>query len=106
MPLKKPDELSFVADPASRHDLEPAGDAAFLIKRREEFGPYLRAQREGRGLSLRGAARELGVPFSYVQRLETNRRAKPPGMPFLAKVAEVFDRPLSEVLTEAHRPRA
>ncbi len=102
MTFKKPDEVRFVAGAAAREGFEPVGNAAIVFRRRSpEFGPYLRKMRQARKLSIRQAVRELGIPFSTLQTLETNKRSGQPSMEFLTRVSEVYDRPLQEVLTKA-----
>lgn len=66
-----------------------------------EFGAYLKTLREGRGLSLRAAAEHLGVPFSYIQRLETRGRAAKPDLPLLERIAALYGVPAGEMETRA-----
>lgn len=65
------------------------------------FGAYMKGLRDGRGLSLRAAAAHLGVPFSYLQRLETGGRAAKPDLPLLEKMAALFGVAASEVEARA-----
>ena len=75
--------------------------AIYFREHKPTFGPYLRALRVERGLSLRDAAAQLGVPFSKLQKMETGGRFRLPGPHALATIADFFGRPHAEVLHEA-----
>ncbi|MEZ4241387.1 MAG: helix-turn-helix transcriptional regulator [Myxococcota bacterium] len=66
-----------------------------------ELGENLREWRTAKGLSLRAAAVELGLPYSVLQKLETGGRAKTPDVDFLERVALVYSVPTPEVLAAA-----
>ncbi len=65
------------------------------------LGRDMRRWRTAKGLSLRAAAGELDVPFSYLQKLETGGRAKPPTLVLLQRMAAVYDVPTAEVFRSA-----
>ena len=79
----------------------PVGEAAFFREHKASFGPYLRALREQRGLSLRDAAAQLGLSFAKLQKMETGGRFRLPNVAFLVAIADFYDRPAAEVLNEA-----
>ena len=54
------------------------------------FGVRLRRWRQAKGLSLRAAADRLEVAFSYLQKLETGARARPPSIALLQRTAPVY----------------
>ncbi len=66
-----------------------------------DLGEHLRTWRQDKGLSLRAAAAELDVAFSYLQKLETGGRAKPPTLVLLQRMAAVYDVPTEEVFAAA-----
>lgn len=66
-----------------------------------EFGPYIKALREARGLSLRVASSHVGMPFSYIQRLETGGRASKPELPLLERMAALYGVAASEMEAKA-----
>lgn len=61
------------------------------------FGAHIKGLREKSGLSLRKAAGQLNVPFSYLQRLETAGRAKKPALEFLERLATLYGVQVSEL---------
>lgn len=65
------------------------------------FGSFIKSLREARGLSLRVASGHLGVPFSYIQRLETGGRAAKPELPLLERLAALYGVPASEMENRA-----
>ncbi len=67
----------------------------------EELGESLRGWRVAKGLSLRAAAADLGIPYSILQKLETGGRAKAPDVAFLERVAFVYGVPTPEVFRAA-----
>jgi transcriptional regulator with XRE-family HTH domain len=92
-----------------RAKLDPTADPerpnrfrrAFLWSQRPGFGPYLRRIRTEKGMSLRGAARELDVSFNYLNQIETGGRHRPPSPSFIQSIADLFGRDVSEVMREA-----
>lgn len=102
MSLQSPRSLDQL-DPASETDreLRPLGDAAFYWRYRPEFGAWLRAAREARGLTLRAAAAELDISFTTLQKFEVSGRSKAPSLALLQRIATLYGRPLGEVLEEA-----
>lgn len=54
------------------------------------FGVSLRRWRQAKGLSLRAAAARLEVAFSYLQKLETGGRARPPSIALLQRMVPVY----------------
>ena len=102
MSLQSPRSLSTTDAPdATDTELRPLGDAAFYWRYRPEFGAWLRAAREVRGLALRAAAAELGISFTTLQKLEVSGRNKAPSLVLLQRIATLYGRPLGEVLEEA-----
>jgi transcriptional regulator with XRE-family HTH domain len=67
----------------------------------EDPGESLRGWRVAKGLSLRAAAADLGIPYSILQKLETGGRAKAPDIAFLERVAFVYGVPTPEVFRAA-----
>jgi len=66
-----------------------------------DLGDDMRGWRNAKGLSLRAAALELDVPFTYLQKLETGGRAKPPTLVLLQRMAAVYDVPTAKVFAAA-----
>ncbi len=98
MPLRSPTELILTnAPPAGTH----ATVVAVQWTARPSFGPYLRELREAAGLSLRAAADEVGVSFSYLSKMETGERPNPPSMKVLQRIADAYGRDLRELMHEA-----
>lgn len=81
--------------------MSAADTAIYFREHKPTFGPYLRALRVERGLSLRDAAAQLGVPFSKLQKMETGGRFRLPGPHALATIADYYGRPHAEVFHEA-----
>jgi transcriptional regulator with XRE-family HTH domain len=65
------------------------------------FGSFIKSLREARGLSLRVTSAHLGVPFSYIQRLETGGRAAKPELPLLERLAALYGVAASEMENRA-----
>lgn len=82
-------------------DSVPVGEATFFREHKKSFGPYLRALREARGLSLRDAADQLGLSFTKLQKMEVGGRFRLPDLDFLLSIADFYGRPHAEVLNEA-----
>lgn len=55
------------------------------------LGGALRRWRTRKGLSLRAAAKNLGVSFPYLQKLETGGRARKPSIDLLQRMAVLYD---------------
>lgn len=72
-----------------------------LWARSPEFGPYMRAVRERKRLSLGIAAHELGVSPTHLGRLERGDRGRPPTVDFLELAASVYSVPLEEMMVKA-----
>ncbi|MES2643867.1 MAG: helix-turn-helix transcriptional regulator [Myxococcota bacterium] len=70
-------------------------------EQRAGFGPYLRGLRESARLSLRAAAEDLGLSYSYLSMMETGAKSNPPSIKLLRRIADVYARDLREVLAEA-----
>ena len=70
--------------------LQYLGEATFLWSFNAEFPEYLRELRNRAGLSLRKAAKAIGVSYVYLSRLETGGSARPPDMDKLFRMAEVY----------------
>jgi transcriptional regulator with XRE-family HTH domain len=68
---------------------------------RASFGPYLRGLRDAARLSLRAAAEEMGVSFSYLSKLETGEKPTPPSLKVLQRMARLYGRDLRELMHEA-----
>ncbi len=65
------------------------------------FGPYLRALREGRGLSLRDAAAQLGASAAKIQKMEAGGRFRAPSLDLLHRIADFYGQGREEVLAAA-----
>lgn len=74
---------------------------AWTWRFRDDFGPWLRDQREALQETLRDTAKALGVSFTVLQKLETGGRAKAPTIELLARIATHFGKDLDLVLTAA-----
>ncbi|TVQ88493.1 MAG: XRE family transcriptional regulator [Deltaproteobacteria bacterium] len=81
--------------PGATHDVVLARGEA------PEFGSTLRDWRNAKKLSLREAAAELDVSFTYLQKLETGGRARSPSLALLQRIAAVFAIPTGEVFQAA-----
>jgi transcriptional regulator with XRE-family HTH domain len=77
------------------------GRSVLEVAHAEDLGEHLRAWRTAKGLSLRAAAADLGIPYSILQKLETGGRAKTPDVDFLERVALVYSVPTPEVFRAA-----
>jgi transcriptional regulator with XRE-family HTH domain len=97
-PKSVPSDLEFRKPGA---DDAQVGEATFFREHKASFGPYLRALREQRGLSLRDAAAQLGLSFAKLQKMETGGRFRLPSLEFLLAIADFYDRPHAELLNEA-----
>jgi transcriptional regulator with XRE-family HTH domain len=98
MATRSPTELLLKNAPPSA---EPAGVAALMWEARASFGPYLRGLRDAARLSLRAAAEEMGVSFSYLSKLETGEKPTPPSLKVLQRMARLYGRDLRELMHEA-----
>lgn len=88
--------------PSSSSDGEPVRvEYALYYELDPAFGSFIKSLREARGLSLRVAAEHLGVPFTYIQRLETGGRAAKPELPLLERWATLYGVASSEMETRA-----
>lgn len=119
MPTKKPprrssprfvsaeplDPEAWAIDPANPAAADPERPARFqkavLWSHRPTFGPFVRRLREEKGISLRGAARDLGVSFNYLAKLETGGRIRPPSPDLIQGLADLLGQEVSEVMREA-----
>ncbi len=90
--LASPPDGSPSSEPVGRVEL-----AIYYDFDRAGFGPYIKQLRENAGLSLRQAASHLAVPYSYIQRLETEGRARKPDLEFLEKLATLYGVGVSEM---------
>lgn len=76
-------------------------ETVLFREHRASFGPYLRALRVGRGLSLRDAAAKLDVSFAKLQKMETGGRFRIESPAIFEAMAALFERPVAEVLAAA-----
>ena len=76
-------------------------ETVLFREHKASFGPYLRALRVGRGLSLRDAATELGVSLAKLQKMETGGRFRIESPAIFDSMAALFERPVAEVLAAA-----
>lgn len=67
---------------------------------REELGPLLRSSRELRGLSVRGAATQVGISSTYLSQLEAGG-VKDPSPRILFNLAELFGIPYAGLMRAA-----
>jgi len=70
-------------------------------KRKDTFPGYLRALRRQAGVSLRAAASEMGISYSYLAKMETGEKDTPPSLKVLGHIADFYGRELAEVMREA-----
>ena len=68
---------------------------------RETFPAYLVSLRKKTGCSLRAAASEMGISYSYLAKLENGDKETPPSLKVLGYIARFYNRELSEVMREA-----
>lgn len=76
-------------------------ETVLFREHKASFGPYLRALRLGRGLSLRDAATKLDVTFAKLQKMETGGRFRIESPAIFDAMAALFERPVAEVLAAA-----
>ena len=74
---------------------------AYVWKPQADFGPWLREQRERRGLSIRALAAETGLSFAKLQRLESGGRQRAPSSEMILGLAIFYGQPVEEVLERA-----
>lgn len=74
---------------------------AWTWRFRDDFGPWIRVQREALHETLRDTAKALSVSFTVLQKLETGGRAKAPTIELLARMATHFGKDLDLVLARA-----
>ncbi len=74
---------------------------AYIWQPRSDFGPWLREQREKRGLSIRALASEAGLSYAKLQRLESTSRQRAPSSEMIAGLALYYGLPVEEVLDRA-----
>lgn len=67
------------------------------------LGQFLKAAREDRGLSLRGAEKETGISNAYLSQLESDK-IKQPSPTLLHKLAQIYEVPYSTLLELAGYP--
>lgn len=79
----------------------PVGEVDVIWGETPGFGPYLRKLRNERGLSLRKAAKEIGLSHAQLARIETNGTVRAPRIEFLETVARFYGRDTREVMHEA-----
>lgn len=84
-------------------DLATSSDKppAYVWKPQADFGPWLREQREKRGLSIRALAAETGLSFAKLQRLEAGGRQRAPSSEMILGLALFFGHPVEEMLERA-----
>ncbi len=92
--------------PPSSTPAQPVGSigpdgAAWTWRYRRDFGPWLRDLRKVARMTLRDAARPLGISFSKLQKLEVGARARPPSLEVIARLAVLFGKELDLMLTRA-----
>ena len=68
---------------------------------RADFGPWLRDQRQARGLTLQTAATRLGVTVTRLHKLETGGRVRAPSLELMAAIAALYDREIDDVIGRA-----
>ena len=76
-------------------------ETVLFREHKASFGPYIRALRVGRGLSLRDAATKLDVSFAKLQKMETGGRFRIESPVIFDAMAALFERPVAEVLAAA-----
>ena len=76
-------------------------ETVLFREHKASFGPYLRALRAGRGLSLRDAASKLDVTFAKLQKMETGGRFRIESPAIFDAMAALFERPVAEVIAAA-----
>lgn len=64
---------------------------------KETFGQALREARRAKNVSQRELAREVGVDFSYISKIE-NDRLPPPAADTIVRICEVLEAPAEELL--------
>ena len=74
---------------------------AYVWKPQADFGPWLREQRERRGLSIRALAAETRLSFAKLQRLESGGRQRAPSSEMILGLAIYYGQPVEEVLERA-----
>jgi transcriptional regulator with XRE-family HTH domain len=70
------------------------------MKRTRNLGEFLKARREGLGLTQRSLAQKLGVEASHVAFIESGRRK--PSLKLVARIADTLGLDRQEVLLLAH----
>jgi transcriptional regulator with XRE-family HTH domain len=71
--------------------------------RLKRFGKYLAKLRDQFGMHAFEAAAKAGVSKGYWSKLETGAVPSPPSEELLAKISEMFSRPIDEVMCAAGR---
>lgn len=99
MATRSPTELLLRNVPPSAEG--PVGFAEVTWEARASFGPYLRGLRDAARLSLRAASDKAGVSFSYLAKMETGEKTRPPSITVLQRLARFYGRDLREVMHEA-----
>lgn len=74
-----------------------------MEEKKQPLGPFLRAARERRGLTLRAAERAGGVSNAYLSQLESGKIRQPSPL-VLHKLAELYEVPYALVLERAGYP--
>lgn len=94
------------SSPPSSTPAQPIGGigpdgAAWTWRYRRDFGPWLRDLRKQARMTLREAARPLGISFSKLHKLEVGARARPPSLEVIARLSTLFGKELDLMLTRA-----
>src|SRR6516164_1303729 len=70
------------------------------MKRTRDLGEFLKARREGLGLTQRVLAQQIGVEASHIAFIETGRRR--PSLKLIARIADALGVNRQELLVLAH----
>lgn len=76
-------------------------ETVLFRRHKASFGPYLRALRTARCLSLRAAATQLGITFAKLQKMERGGRFRIESPALFDALASLYERPAAEVLAAA-----
>jgi HTH-type transcriptional regulator, competence development regulator len=74
-----------------------------MIKRKQTLGEFLKAAREGKGLTLRAVERETGISNAYLSQLEGDKIQQPSPLK-LHKLCELYEVSYPAVLELAGYP--
>ena len=70
-----------------------------LRSQREDFGPFFKQTRKGKGYSIKNLARELMVDYSYLSKIENGHTL--PSEEFIKKIAKLFGHDEEEIMLRA-----